>query len=152
MSTARAGWTNVLMNVALVALGLVVLVLLYALVTRSFLPRTDPARETNTAGLVGEIIQVEVRNGCGEDGLAADMTRFLRDHGFDVVDVGDHTSFDEATTKVVDRIGDLESARKVARAIGLAEDRVVQEIRPDYYLDASVIIGRDFATLTPFRE
>ncbi len=152
MSKAQSGWTNALMNVALVALGLVVLVLLYALATRSFLPRTDPAREANPAGLVGDIIQIEVRNGCGEDGLAGEMTQFLREAGFDVVEMGDHTSFDEVHTRVIDRVGDPESAKKVALALGLTEDRVVQEIRPEYYLDASVIIGRDYVTLPPFRE
>ncbi|MDX1488879.1 MAG: LytR C-terminal domain-containing protein, partial [Acidiferrobacterales bacterium] len=111
MSKERGAWTNWLMNVALLALGLVVLVLLYGFVTRSFAPRTDPAREDNPTNLVGDILQVEVRNGCGVSGLAAEMTRFLRDQGFDVVEVGDHTVFDLEQSVVVDRVGDLEAAK-----------------------------------------
>ncbi|MFQ5571978.1 MAG: LytR C-terminal domain-containing protein [Rhodothermales bacterium] len=152
MSKQRAGWTNVLFNLALGGLGLAALVLLYALVTRSFSPPADATREDTTTGLVGDIIQVEVRNGCGIAGLGAKMTHFLRQGGFDVVEVGNHTSFNQAKTIVVDRVGDLESAKKVARAIGLSEDRVVQEIRQDYFLDASVIIGQDYATLVPFED
>lgn len=142
--------TNGLLNAALVVLGLAVMILLYALVTRSVGTRTDPVRAENPANLVGKIIQVEVRNGCGVDHLAAQATQFLRDRGFDVVEVGDHTSFDQQQSVVIDRVGDLESARRVAAALDIPEDRVIQEIRSDYYLDASVIIGHDYKTLEPF--
>jgi len=152
MGTRRVRWNNLFLNVTLVVLGLVVLVLLYALVRSNVLPPVDPAREANPAGLVGDIIQVEVRNGCGVSGLAETMTQFLRQQGFDVVEVGNHTSFDEAETVVVDRVGNLEAARKVATALGLTEDRVKQELRQEYFLDASVIIGQDYATHPPFAD
>ncbi|ARA94596.1 MAG: LytR family transcriptional regulator [Bacteroidetes bacterium] len=139
-----------LLNVALVLLGLLTLVLLYALVTRAFTPRVDPGREDNPAHLVGEIIQVEVRNACGIDGLAAETTRYLRRRGFDVVEVGDHTSFDLEHSLVVDRVGDPAAAQKVANALGISADYIVQDINLDYYLDASVLIGKDYASLTPF--
>lgn len=148
MSKGRAG--NLFFNVLLAGLGVVVLVLLYAFVARSFVPPPDPTRTENPAELVGTIIQVEVRNGCGVPGLAEDMTHFLRQQGFDVVEVGNYHTFDQERTIVVDRVGDLASAQKVAAALGLAEDRVVQEIRQDYFLDASVVIGKDYASLPPF--
>lgn len=147
---AQGGWTDRLMSAVLVVLGLVVVVLLYALVARAVMPRVDPLREENPAALVGEIIQVEVRNGCGVDGLAGTMTMYLRRHGFDVVEVGNYTSFDEPHSLVIDRVGDPEAARKVARALGIDEARVVQEVRPDLFVDASVVIGEDYATLKPF--
>ena len=150
MSKRRAGWTHVFFNVMLVGLGLAVLVLLYALVLRNVSPGVDASREANPAGLVGDIIQVEVRNGCGVSGLAESMTQFLRHEGFDVVEVGNYTSFNQAKTLVVDRVGNLEAAQKVAAALGLSDDRVVQEIRQDYFLDASVVIGQDYETLAPF--
>jgi hypothetical protein len=150
MSTSPSGWSNAALNVALVALGVLVLVLLYSFVSRSVLPRTDATREANPTDLVGDVMQVEVRNGCGVEGLAARMRHFLQRNGFDVVEVGDHTTFDEPRTLVIDRVGDLEAARKLARALGVPEGQVVQEIRTDYYLDASVIIGHDYQTLPPF--
>ncbi|WP_143149549.1 LytR C-terminal domain-containing protein [Rhodothermus profundi] len=127
-------------------------ILLYALGVRLLAPRVDPVREKNPARLVGDIIQLEVRNGCGVDGVAAQATRYLRRHGFDVVEVGDHTSFDVPYSLVIDRVGDLEAARKVAAVLGIPEDRVRQQIRPDLFLDASVIIGKDYAQLAPFRN
>lgn len=138
------------MNGAMLVLGIVVLVLLYGFVTRSFAPRTDAVREANPAELVGDILQVEVRNGAGIPDLALGMREFLRDQGFDVVATGNHSSFDVEHSIVVDRVGDLEAAKKIAASLGLPEDRVTQEISSDHYLDASVIIGKDYQTLTPF--
>lgn len=142
--------SNSLLNGAVALCGLAVLVLLYALVTRSIGTRTDPVRASNPAELVGTIIQVEVRNGCGVDHLAAEMTQFLRDRGFDVVEVGNHSSFDQQQSVVIDRVGDLESARRVAAALGIPPSRVKQDIQRGYYLDASIIIGHDYKKLEPF--
>jgi len=139
-------------NLLLILLVGSVGVLLYALGVRLLAPRVDPVREANPAHLVGDIIQLEVRNGCGVDGVAARTTRYLRAHGFDVVEVGDYTSFDVPYSMVIDRVGDLEAARKVAAVLGIPEERVRQQIQPDLFLDASVIIGKDYAQLAPFRE
>jgi hypothetical protein len=141
-----------LLNIALLVLGLLAAVLIYALVSRMLSPTVDVRREGDTAGLVGDIIQVEVRNGCGIAGLAGDVTRFLRRTGFDVVEVGDYTTFTQEHSIIIDRVGNLESARKVAAAMGIPEDRIQQDIQPDLYLDASVIIGLDYQTLKPFRQ
>ncbi len=140
------------MNAVLFVLGTVAIVLTYSLVTRALTPRADPYREGEAAGRIGEIIQVEVRNGCGVSGLAAETTMFLRRRGFDVVEVGDYHRFDEEHSRVVDRVGDLESARKVALALGIPEERVTQDIGPEYYLDATIILGKDYKTLRPFQS
>lgn len=152
MSDSPTASRNTVINVSLVVLGLTLLTLLFALVTRVFTPRVDPIREENTGNLVGDIIQVEVRNGCGISGLAGEMTQFLRKKGFDVVEVGDHDSFNLEHSMVYDRTGDIESARKLARAVGIPQDRVVQEIKLDEYLDASIVIGQDYAELAPFKN
>lgn len=150
MGSGRFRWSGVTMNIVLVVLGFTAILLAYGMVMRLAAPRVDPVREANPAQLVGEIIQVEVRNGCGISGLAARTTMYLRRRGFDVVEVGDYTSFDEEHSIVIDRVGDLASAKKVANALGISEERVEQDIRPDYFLDASVVIGKDFETLRPF--
>ena len=152
MSKARAGLAGALLNVSIAVIGLAAVFLLYSLVARSFYPRTDAVREANPAQLVGDILQVEVRNGCGVSGLAATATFFLREHGFDVVEVGDHHRFDVERSLVIDRVGDLAAARKVASALGIDETQVQQEIRPDLYLDATVILGMDYSALRPFES
>lgn len=150
MGSGRFRWSGVAMNIVLAVLGLAAVVLSYGMFMRIAAPRVDPAREANPAQLIGQIIQVEVRNGCGISGLAARTTMYLRRRGFDVVEVGDHTTFDEEYSIVIDRVGDLASATKVANALGIPEERIEQDIRPDYFLDASVVIGKDFETLRPF--
>lgn len=153
-----------MLSAALVVLGLAVLVLLYGFVTGSVLPgdffdaegaaESRPTRADAGPGNAsdGEIVQVGVRNGSGAPGIAARTTRYLRRRGFDVVEAGNHSSFDEPRSFVVDRVGDLDAARRVAAALGIPEDRVHQDLRPEYYLDASVVLGRDYASLHPFQE
>jgi len=141
-----------LTTVALLVVGAAVLVLAYAFVSSSFGPTADPSRAENPAALVGETIQVEVRNGSGVTGLAAQTTHFLRRRGFDVVEVGDHSSFDQQRTVIIDRVGDPASAERVAAALGLSSEHVEQDIRPEFYLDASVIIGLDYEGLAPFQQ
>lgn len=142
---------NGLLNAALLAGGLAVMVLLYGLVTRTLVPPANPTRATDTTELVGTIIQVEVRNGAGIDHLAAETTHYLRQRGFDVVDVGNYETFQQDHSIVIDRVGDLKAARRVAEALGLPPDRVRQDIQRQYYLDASVVIGHDYKQLRPFQ-
>ncbi len=140
------------MNVSLVVLGLFTVILLYAFVTRLMSQPAEPTREFDApAHLIGDVIQVEVRNACGEPGIAGRTREYLREYGFDVVEVGDHSTQDLERSVVIDRSGDLRAAQNIARVLGIPEDRVIQEIREAYYLDASVHLGQDFASLRPFQ-
>ena len=130
--------------------ALILVVLVYGLATRAFVPRTDPIRDDNPGQLLGDRIQVEVRNGVGESGLASTATQYLRSRGFDVVENGNHTTFGVDSSFVVDRIGNPRAAERVAAALGLSAERIHEDIQEDYYLDVSVILGRDYHTLEPF--
>ena len=152
MSDVRTRLGSFFLTASLVAAGLLALVLVYALAVRAFTPHTPTIRTANPTELLGDVVQVEVRNGCGTPGVAQTVTAFLRDRHFDVVDLGNYTHFDQAETVVIDRVGNPEAARSVAAALGVDEANVLQEIGPDYYLDASVVIGRDFPTLRPFAD
>jgi hypothetical protein len=50
----------------------------------------------------------------------------------------------------VDRTGDKANALKVAEALGVDSKNVIQQINNDYFLDVSLIIGKDFNRLKPF--
>jgi hypothetical protein len=39
----------------------------------------------------------------------------------------------------------------VAYALGISEKNVIQQISPDYYLDVSVVIGKDYNDLKPYK-
>lgn len=143
---------NSLLNLGLVAGGVVLALLIYAFGSHLAAPDVSPIREKNPANLLGEVIQVEVRNGCGVPNAAAQVTSYLRDRGFDVVAQGNYEHFNQDSTLVIDRVGNLQAARKVARILGLSPDRVSQRIDTTRYLDASVIIGEDYPTMRPFEN
>ena len=100
---------------------------------------TSPIRP----GAATERIRVEVLNGGGQSGLARETTGYLRDRGFDVVEVGNWTTFEEDSTFVLARSGDLEVARRVAEALGVS--RVVEQPDPNLFVDVSVVLGRDWS-------
>jgi len=90
-------------------------------------------------------IRVEVLNGCGEPGLAKEVARFLREHGLDVVNgEGSNAShFNFLESIVVDRCGDLEKARYVAKVLGIRN--CIQQIYEEGYHieEVTVVLGKD---------
>lgn len=94
-------------------------------------------------------IQLEVLNGCGIDGVAEEYTEYLRSKNFDVVNMGNYFSYDVDYSLVIDRTGNLNSAKGVAEALGIESNKIAQQINDDYLLDVTVIIGKDFNQLKP---
>ena len=133
-------------------LAVVVVILVFSFVQNRFLPTVEsPSLQIEYEyPSADDLYQVEVRNGVGVSGLAEQMRTYLRAKNYDVVWVGNHTSFDLDETIVVDRRGNLQIARKIVASLGLPEDRVRQDIRDEYHLDASIIIGKDYGLIPPF--
>lgn len=84
-------------------------------------------------------ITVEVRNAGGVDGMARTATDRLRGVGFDVVGIGNADRFDQEESVVIDRVGKLETATDVARALGI--DSVRSEPDPNLFVDVTVRLG-----------
>lgn len=98
-------------------------------------PRPGPLSSSDSLGRV----RVEVRNAGGRSGMARAATDRLRDLGFDVVYFGNADRFDQDSTIVVDRVGDLAKARAVADALGATQ--VASEPDSNLYLDVTVLLG-----------
>ncbi len=96
-----------------------------------------------------EIIQVEVLNGCGVTGVADRFTDFLRSEKFDVVKTDNYVSFDINETMVIDRIGNLANAKVIAEALGINPGRAFRQLNSDYFVDVTIIIGKDYHLLKP---
>ena len=143
MVTGRIG--NLGLNAAILLLGAVMVLLGWSLIGGSLGTGGDDARSQG-------IVQLDVRNGCGTTGIAARVAEWLRDEGADVLESGDWNRFDVAQTFVVDRIGDPEPAREILRLLELEPERVRVDVRSDYYLDATLVVGCDYESLPPFRE
>lgn len=89
-----------------------------------------------------ERIRVEVLNAAGVTGVARAATGRIRGAGFDVVYYGNAASFGRDSSVVLDRMGDLDAAERVARAAGIAPVRT--SLDSTLYVDVSVVIGRDW--------
>ncbi len=88
--------------------------------------------------------RVEVLNGCGRKGVAAQVAERLRRGGVDVVYVGNAGSFDHLRTLVVDRMGCDECAQAVADELGVRT--VTVEIDSLRLVEVTVVVGHDLGT------
>lgn len=131
-----------------ILLGLVILVsyLTIGLVTRSPKDAAPPAEPKPLL----KIPRVGVLNGCGERGIAFQMADYLRKHKIDVVEVGNHNSFDVEESIVVDRVGDLDAARYVAAVLGIPLSNVIQQVNREILLDISIVVGKDYHELKAY--
>jgi len=88
-------------------------------------------------------VRVQVLNATRTHGLARVATDVLRDRGFDVVEIGNAPrGFNPASSLVYDRVGNLETARHVADALGIA--RVETKLDPTQMVEATVMLGNDW--------
>ncbi|MGA9118252.1 MAG: LytR C-terminal domain-containing protein [Bacteroidota bacterium] len=139
-----------LLNVAIGSLALLVLALTYSFVARTIIrPPVESSRAGAAVRGAGTAIQLDVLNGCGSAGAGSEITTYLRARGYDVVDLRNYKTFDVHETLVIDRTGNKENAERVAYALGVGKDNILQQINPDYYVDVTVVIGKDYHTLKP---
>jgi len=92
-------------------------------------------------------IQVQVLNGSGVPKLGDKFSRFLRSKNVDVVEIGNYIVSYIDYTMVIDRTGNREKALAVASMLGVKNESVFTQKNKNYFLDVSVIIGRDFRKL-----
>jgi hypothetical protein len=99
------------------------------------------AHVSRVAPVTGLRIRVQVLNATDTRGLARRATVFLRDRGFDVVEVATAPASRESTL-VIDRSGHPSWAQLVARAMGSVQ--VESRLDSSRYLDVTVLVGRDW--------
>ncbi|HKJ66653.1 MAG TPA: LytR C-terminal domain-containing protein [bacterium] len=97
-------------------------------------------------------IWVEILNGNGVTGVAAQYTEFLRDKGFDVQRTDNADNFSYQNTVVIDRSDNREKAVAVASALQLDTSAVQRRIDPSLQLDVTVILGADYNQLPVYEK
>lgn len=132
--------------VLIIILGLAVAVLLGSFVSRMFNPPVSAFVELDGPPTV---IQVDIVNAAGKPGAGRQTMTYLRERGFDVVDISSATA-QRAQSVVIDRLGDRTSALAVARVLGIADTLVISDIDSMLFIRASVILGEDCVQLNPF--
>ncbi len=133
---------NLFLNISILILSLAVIFLGYSLVSK--IKDIYSQVETSDSLLQSGVIQVEVMNGCGVSGIADKFMDLLREKNFDVVNLGNYRSFDIDKTIVIDRSGKIKNAEYLAEVIGIDKWNVIQQKNKNYFLDASLIIGKDY--------
>lgn len=141
---------NLALNLIIFLLAAIIIYLAYSISINLSGGEAKDIPKQNTQ-VAAEVIQVEILNGCGVNGIADRFTDFLRANGFDVVNRGNYKSFDLDNTIVIDRRGNLANAKKTAKALGAKPSSVIQQLNEDYFLDVTIIVGKDYFNLTPLK-
>lgn len=135
------------LNAVIGFLSLLLFLLIFGLFTRVVYPRIQNQRAEAKPQLIGDIIQLEVLNGCGVSGLANRFTSTLRKNGFDVVETGNFDNFDMQETIIISRTYNTDNAKRVAQALGIDTQNILIEASDNFYLDATIVIGSDYNSL-----
>ncbi len=141
---------NFFYNFSLIILAVVIIYMSYSLVNK-LTSNNETIVDSENIEIPSAIVQVEVLNGCGDPGITEIFTDYLRSNKFDVVSSGNYISFDIDYSLVIDRTGNMANARKLAKALNINDKNVIQQLNNDYFLDVSLILGRDYKTLSPFK-
>jgi hypothetical protein len=140
---------NLLLNVSILILIVINTILAYSVVkTISFNDTEDSLLVDSTKAR----IQVEVLNGCGVSGVAERLTDYLRTNNIDVVNLGNYRSFEIENSIIISRNEKILNAEKVAAIVGLDNQNIIQQINPDYMLDVTFILGKDYRDLIPLKK
>ena len=147
------GIGNLLLNITIFLLSAIIIYLGFILFTNIAGSKNvaENAKKKADNYVPSEIIQAEVLNGCGISGLADIFKDYLRSKKIDVVSTGNYENFDVMETFVIDRIGDRRKAEYVAGLLGIKKKNVITRINRDYFLDLSIVIGKDYLKLKPLR-
>ena len=140
---------NFILNVSILGLFIINSILAYTLIDKISFKNND---DNYSADSTAERIQVEVLNGCGVSGVAERLTDFLRSNNVDVVNLGNYRSFEIENSIIIGRNEKLYNAEKVAAIVGLDKQNVIQQINPDYLLDVTFILGKDYKDLIPLKK
>ena len=144
------------LTTAIWGLSLINITLIFSLISNFFATEGETVLGTHPPKpqVEEKVITVQVLNGCGVQGLANDITQYLRNKNFDVVDVGNYGGgWDLEQTLVLDRVS-LESkyAKKVAKELGVNKNQVTPNLEDSVQLMVTVIIGTDYKKLKVYRE
>jgi prolipoprotein diacylglyceryltransferase len=137
--------TNLFFNISNLILSILIIFLGYTLLSK--LNMFEQNSEFDNLVKHKQNMQIEVLNGCGVDGVADMFTDSLRKKNIDVVNTGNYRSYSIDNSIVIDRTGNIINAEYVAEVIGVDNKQVIQQKNKNYFLDVTLIIGKDYKQL-----
>lgn len=142
---------NLILNISILVLILINSVLAYSVIN-SVSARYFNSDDELLIDSTKVKIQAEVLNGCGVTDVAQKITEYLRAHKVDVVNLGNYRSFEIENSIIICRNDKIKYAEKVAAIVGLDHSNIIQQTNPDYLLDVTFILGKDYRNLKPINQ
>ena len=93
-----------------------------------------------------------VHTEASDAGVAEKLTDYLRINNIDVVNLGNYRSFEIENSIIIGRNEKIHNAKIVAAIVGLDEQNIIQQINPDYLLDVTFVLGKDYRDLIPLKK
>lgn len=152
-STNTRRFSSVLFWTFNITAAAIVIGLGWQFVERMFVkPPVSSTRErTDLLVRAGEHIQLNVLNGSGAANVARIYTDFLRARKFDVVVMSNYKTSTVEHTYIIDKVGDSSASNKIAYALGISPTRIMVEPDSEAFVDAAVVIGKDYPATNPMR-
>ena len=116
------------------------------------LRETSP-KETTKIAIPKEIletspIRIQVLNGCGKAGIAGKAGKWLKKNGYNVCKIGNADRNDYKESRIIDRTGNMTTARKLAALLRINEIHIKQlKLMKNPDIDLTLILGKDFTRL-----
>lgn len=125
--------------------------------TPSIPAKKEPADQNQYYSPIKKKIQIEVLNGCGEQGIAKLLSDKLKSENYDIVNSGNYLEkgklqWNVANTKIIDQIGDFEKAVELARLMGVNTSLVESVKNPSPIADITIVIGKDHRNLNIMKK
>jgi hypothetical protein len=96
-------------------------------------------------------IVVRILNGCGVSGVAYKLREYLLTQGFDVSETTNADHFNYEKTIVYLHTKDYKMSTVVSRALNISNNPVLDDRAPDYPCNVTILIGKDYQQLPPFK-
>jgi len=153
-------------NVLIFSLAIVVIGFIYSFAQKSWTngvalqnPQLNDEQKTQLAVELYEEnpiynIKVEILNGCGEKGIAAKITDYLRSEHIDVIRAENADNFDYESTILIHRSYDLAHLKLVAKSLDFDvndANRVIVQPSSSADVDLTLIIGKDYRSVKPIK-
>ncbi len=136
----------------MIILGIFVIFLLGSFISRIFFHKDADMQIESVINREKskEVIQLNILNSTKTSGIADKARTYLRNLGFDVVEIGNYTE-NKRISILIDRVGDRQSALLTAKAMGIGDSLVYTKIDSSLFLKCTIILGEDYKNLNAFR-
>ncbi len=155
-SKPPVAFAEMVLNWIIIILAMVILLFLASLVFKFLAGKKSPPVAVVPAVVqpvetLRAVPRVEVLNGCGVKGIAAQFSDYLRGRGFDVVNTDNYRTSNVEFSFIVDRVSPNSTyGKKLAVELGISLQRVQTLISEELDLEATLVLGKDYRSLTGY--